>query len=117
MSDIRYISDRIIPLDKGDYVYGATYQKMDMVTDITGSTYISKVDDNKDIPHKGSTNWRLIAKGGSGNVVVDESLSTESSNAVQNKAIATAVEQLNQNIQTLQSEVEKIEQGYVWIDV
>lgn len=104
----RYISERIIPLDKGDYQTGYPYAVMDMVTH-KGSSYISRTNNNTSEPSRTNPEWRLIAQGYEGggtgapgaSITIDSELSDTSPNPVENKTISRAISELNRYINIL----------------
>lgn len=58
----KQILGKVLPLLKGNYDENITYSFLDIVT-YNGSSYISKIDDNRDLPTE-SASWQLYAKQG-----------------------------------------------------
>lgn len=55
---------RILPLFKGDWNDTAVYSKLDIVF-YGGSSWVALYENSGEVPDTSSTNWQMVAKGGS----------------------------------------------------
>lgn len=64
---------------RGEWIDGETYARLDLVS-VSGSSYISTIDNNRSKPRSGAAGWQLVAKrgaGGGGGGMVSDGTTTE----------------------------------------
>lgn len=94
---------RIGFLIKGTYDATATYEFLDVVT-YQGSSYVAKRTTTGNVPVASSDDWQLLA-GGASISGIDSALSTTSTNPVENRAIATAINVIAEDVGDAQSAI------------